>query len=564
VGPVQRPGQSDIRQTERRHRRIVTGRPLWQPLLHRHDRRVPVQKICLSQEPVLAPAATHLANSEPAQRTPPGFEVHGIESIPDADRTASILDFMRLCWGGANSLATAVLGAFPIMFGLSFWQSAAAATLGVITGAMILAPMAVFGPINGTNNAVSSSAHFGVVGRIVGSFLSLLTAVAFFAISVWSAGDAVVGAMHALFHVRESEGLFALMYGVFALSVLAVCIYGFQIMLFVNKVAVVGSSILFILGVIAFWPGFDANFAGAHLKWGGTGFWAVFVSASLVALANPISFGAFLGDWSRYLPRDTRKPALLGATVLAQLLTLLPFIFGTLTASIIAVRAPEYVAKADYTGGLLAISPAWFFPPLFILAILSAMSTGTTSLYGTGLDFSSVLPRFSRPKATLLIGILACALIFIGRFYFTLIDSITTFISLIVVSTTPWMVIMMIGYLVRRGFYLPEAMQVFNRGQIGGPYWFRGGWNVAGMAAWISSALLALLTVNSPGHFVGWLGNLAHGLDISLLVALVLPAVLYPMCLTVFPEPRGVFGPRGARWVRVADIPVAPIVGERR
>src|ERR1700730_9017683 len=34
-------------------------------------------------------------------------EQHGIESIPDVDRDASIFDFMRLCWGGANSLATA-------------------------------------------------------------------------------------------------------------------------------------------------------------------------------------------------------------------------------------------------------------------------------------------------------------------------------------------------------------------------------------------------------------------------------------------------------------------------
>ena len=149
-----------------------------------------------------------------------------------------------MCWGGGNSLATAVLGAFPIMLGLSFWQAMAANALGVAVGALVLGPMAVFGPLNGTNNAVSSGAHFGVVGRIVGSFLSLLTAIAFFSISVWSSGDAVVGAAHALFRVNESEGLFAVAYGVFAASVLIVCIYGYGVMLFVNKVAVVASSVL--------------------------------------------------------------------------------------------------------------------------------------------------------------------------------------------------------------------------------------------------------------------------------------------------------------------------------
>ena len=488
-------------------------------------------------------------------------EQHGVESIPDQDRTSSIFDFMRLCWGGANSLATAVLGAFPIMFGLSFWQATAAAVLGVVVGSLILAPMAIFGPITGTNNAVSSSAHFGVVGRIVGSFLSLLTAIAFFAISVWSSGDAVVGAARLVFHIRGSDLEVALVYAVFALSVLIVCIYGFQMMLLVNKIAVIASTALFVLGLAAFWPLFDAGFAGTGLRWGAPGFWPIFISSALIVLSNPISFGAFLGDWTRYLPRSTSKPKLIFATIAAQWLTLLPFLFGVITASVVARRAPDYLARADYTGGLLYIAPGYLLAPLLLLAVLSGMSTGTTSLYGTGLDFSSVFPRLSRPRATLLIGTLACALIFLGRFYFSLFGSISTFVSLIIVTTTPWMVIMMIGYIVRRGFYIPDAMQIFNRGQTGGPYWFKAGWNVAGMSAWILSSIVALLAVNIPGHFVGWLGNRAGGLDVSLLAALLLPTLLYPLCLKLFPEPRAIYGPAGPRFIPTIDIPIAPIVG---
>jgi len=370
----------------------------------------------------------------------------------------------------------------------------------------------------------------------------------------------VVGAAHALFRVPESETLFAVAYGVFAASVLIVCIYGYGVMLFVNKVAVVASSLLFVIGLWAFWPAFDSHFAGSHLAWGSSAFWPVFVSASLIALSNPISFGAFLGDWSRYLPRRTHKGRLIGATVLAQVLTLLPFCFGALTASIMAQQAPAYLARADYSGGLLAVSPGWFFAPLFLLAVLSGMSTGTTSLYGTGLDFSSVFPRLSRPRATLFIGLISCVLIFIGRFYFTLISSITTFVSLIVVTTTPWMVVMMIGYVIRRGYYLPEAMQVFNRGETGGVYWFKGGWNLAGMTAWIVSAIVALLMVDIPDHYVGALARMSGAdLDLSLLAALVLPAILYPLCLVAFPEPRAVFGPDGPRLVRATDEPITPV-----
>jgi purine-cytosine permease-like protein len=488
-------------------------------------------------------------------------EQHGIESIPDRDRTATIFDFMRIEWGGLNSLATAVLGAFPIIFGLSFWQSAAATVLGVAVGALVLAPMALFGPLTGTNNAVSSSAHFGVVGRILGSFLSLLTAVAFYSISVWASGDALIGAAQRLIGWHPTDVSFAVAYGGFALAVLAVAIYGFRLMLLVSKIAVIAASLLFVVGFYAFYPAFDAHFAGAGFGWGDARFWPAFVGAALVVLANPISFGAFLGDWSRYLPRETPRGRLMMASLLAQALSLVPFVFGLMTTSIIARRAPQFLDQVDYTGGLIAVAPPAFFLPLLLLAVLSGMSTGTTSLYGTGLDFSSVFPRLTRPQATLFIGAIAIALIFVGRFAFNLVDAITTFVSLIVVTTTPWMVVMMIGFYMRRGWYDADAMQVFNRGQRGGLYWFRGGWNVQGVTAWLLSAALALLMVNMPGHFVGWLGRVAGELDLSLLAALLLPAILYPALLYLAPEPRAVFGPEGPRGVPASASAIAPVVG---
>ncbi|GAA4498244.1 purine-cytosine permease family protein [Pseudaeromonas paramecii] len=481
-------------------------------------------------------------------------EPFGIEPIPDAERNASVLDFIRLQWGGANTLASAMLGAFPILFGLSFQQALLATLLGIIVGALILCPMGIFGPTTGTNNAVSSGAHFGVVGRIVGSFLSLLTAICFFSLSIWSAGDALVGAFCRIVGMQESPWLFALAYGLFALIVLVVCIYGFQFMLLVNKVAVVLASVVFLVGFVAYADKFDPAFAGAGMTTDSPEFWPLFIGATLIVMSNPISFGAFLGDWTRYLPRQTGKGKIMLASLIAQLCTLLPFVFGLVTMAAIAQYAPEYVESANYTGGLLAISPLWFFPLLMLLAVIGGLSTGTTALYGTGLDFSSVFPRLSRTQATILIGVLSIAIIFLGRFAFDLVASVTTLVTLIIVTTTPWMVVMTLGYLHRRGFYSQDDLQRFNRGQEGGIYWFYKGWNLRGMLAWIPSALVALLTVNIPGQFVGPWGELAGGLDISLLVALLLPAVIYPLLLKLSPEPAAVFG--GAQAEPTTDVPV--------
>lgn len=505
---------------------------------------------------------TPAAGETVAGSAPPITEVeqHGIERIPDCDRTARPVDLFRVSFGGANTFATVVLGAFPILLGLSFWEGLAATVLGLVTGALVLCPMAVFGPLTGTNNAVSSSAHLGVHGRVIGSFLSLLTAITFFAISVWSSGDALVGSASRLVGLSESAPSFAVSYAVFAVLVLAVCVYGFRFMLAVNKIAVVGATALFGLGAFAFAGDFDPTYPGTMVGTGGE-FWASFVGAALIVLANPVSFGAFLGDWSRYIPSDTRPSRVIVAALLAQLATIVPFGFGLATATVIATNAPQYLdaAAPNYVGGLLAVAPSWYFVPLCLIALIGGLSTGATSLYGTGLDFSSVFPRFSRVQATVFIGLLSIGLIFLGRFAFDLVQSISTLAVLIVTCAAPWMVVMTLGFLTRRGWYDPEALQVFNRRQRGGRYWFTRGWNWRGLGAWSFSATVGLAFVNVPDQLVGPLGDLAGGVDISLPLSLVLSTFVYIGLLWLFPEPRGVFGPDGPRWVPASDVPVAPI-----
>ncbi|MBO9524431.1 MAG: cytosine permease [Nocardioidaceae bacterium] len=488
-------------------------------------------------------------------------EAHGVEPIPDDERTAKPLDLFRLVFGGANTFATVVLGSFPILFGLSFRSALVATLLGLVVGAVILAPMAVFGPRNGTNNAVSSSAHLGVHGRVVGSFLSLLTALAFYSISVWSSGDVLVGAAHRAVSLPRNDVMLGVAYGVFALLVLVVCVYGFRFMLLVNKIAVAAATLLFLLGAFAFAGDFSASYGGSVAP-GDSGYWPAFVGAALVVMSNPISFGAFLGDWSRYIPRDTPRPRVMAAAFLAQVATLVPFGFGLVTATVIAIKAPDFIANADYVSGLLAVSPDWYFVPVCLIALIGGMSTGTTALYGTGLDFSSVFPRFSRVQATLFIGVFAIGFIFVGRFAFNVVQSISTFAVLIVTCTVPWMVVMMIGWFVRRGWYDSDSLQVFNRRQRGGRYWFSHGWNWRGLLGWLVPAALGLCFVNIPGQFVGPFGDAANGVDLSIPIGLGLAAVLYPLLLVVFPEPADAFGPEGPRVVPAGPAARSTITGD--
>jgi purine-cytosine permease-like protein len=483
-------------------------------------------------------------------------EQHGIDTIPDAERTSGPFDLFRIQFGGANTFATVILGTFPILLGLSLGEAVAATLLGVVVGALILMPMGLFGPRTGTNNAVSSGAHFGVRGRVLGSFLSLLTAIAFYSISVWVSGDAIVGALTRLFGVEDSDLLRGLIYAVLGALVIVVVIYGYQFMLLVNKVVVLANTVLILLGIVAYASIFDFGYASPGYALGS--FWPTFILSALIVMGNPISFGAFLGDWSRYIPNGTSTGKLLGATFLGQLATLVPFLFGVGTATLVA-------GEADYVVELIQVSPLWYAVLLIVVAFLGGMSTGVTSLYGTGLDFSSVFPRLNRVQASLFIGTLAFVFILVGRLAFDLLASVNAFIGLIVICTTPWMIIMMIGYVVRRGWYSPDDVQVFNQGRLGGRYWFSQGINWRGMAAWVPAAIAGLLFANYPPLIEGPFRNaVGGGIDVSLPVSLGLAAVIYLALLFAFPEPRYAFGPQGPRWVPTAGGEAPAVIDDPR
>jgi purine-cytosine permease-like protein len=486
-------------------------------------------------------------NAKPKITTVEGF---GIDTIPDADRTSTPRDLFRIQFGGANTFATVLLGTFPIAFGLSFWEGVAATVLGVLVGTIFLMPMGLFGPRTGTNNAVSSGAHLGVTGRIAGSFLSLLTAIAFYSISVWVGGDALVGAFVRLFGAEDSQGLRIGLYALLGIIVIIVVVYGYQFMLLVNRVAVWANTVLMLLAIVAFAGVFDPAYAGSGEYLLGD-FWPTFILSALIAMSNPISFGAFLGDWSRYIPNGTSNGKLMLATLGGQAMTLIPFLFGVATMTL--------VAGGDYVVGLIGVAPEWYAYLIIIVAFVGGLSTGTTSLYGTGLDFSSVFPRLTRVTATIAIGTVAFAFIVAGRLFTDLLGAVNGFVGAIVVTTTPWMVIMAIGFWNRRGWYSPEDLQVFNRGKKGGRYWFSNGINWRAMTAWVVSAVLGLQFAYYPPVIVGQWSGVAGGVDLSLVVAIVSAAVLYIGSLIAFPEPEYVFGPKGPRIGRAAKATIPPV-----
>lgn len=464
------------------------------------------------------------------------IESRGIDYIPKAERHASPWNLFWILIGGDLAFSLIVFGWLPVSFGLDFWQSCWAIIVGNLIGALILAPMSLFGPRTGTNNSVSSGALFGVVGRIIGSALALFSALGFVALAVWTGGQAMAAALAKLAGVDVQPWMLAVSYAAIVCVVVGIAVLGHANLVLANKFMVPAVGVMLLIGVVVLAPQFTGGVSGNYLL---GSFVPTWVLAVITVASVAVSYGPFVGDWSRYVPRSTSPRKLLLATGSGVFIGLtVTCLFGAFTASMFVDPATDYVL------GLTEVAPGWYAVPILLIGLIGGCGQGAIGLYGTGLDFSSLVPRLSRVAATLTIAAVATALVYIGTFVVDAVSLINAFVVILLVITTPWMVIMIEGFIYRRGLFHPADLQVFNEGRAGGRYWFTGGVNYRAVCAWVPGIVVGLL-FTATTVFTGPLAAVAGGMDLSFILSGVVAGVVYAAVLKVVPESPAI---RGARF----------------
>lgn len=456
-------------------------------------------------------------------------EQFGIGHIPEGDRRSKPSNIAWILFGGSLTYSIIVIGWLPIALGLGWWSSVSAVVVGTAVGAIWLAPMSLFGPRTGTNNAVSSGAHFGVVGRIIGSVLAFVGALAFAALSVWTGGDALVLGATKLFGISDSHLARLAGYIIITVVITAIAVLGHANMLAIQKLMVPTVGVLAVIGLFAYAPSFDAGYEGGEYALGS--FWPTWVLAALAPAATVMSYGPLVGDWTRHISKHKHSDrSLMLWTALGAFFGMgVPFLFGTYTAAAFSDKTVGYVE------GIVTASPTWYVPAIMFIGLVAGTAQGTINIYGTGLDMSSIIPRLNRVQATLLVGLLAAILVYIGTVATEMVDSLSIFLALLGVVTAPWMTILIVGLINRRGWYDVDDMQVFNRGERGGRYWFTRGFNMRALAAWLISSVIGL-GFSSTTWFTGAGAQLFGGADVGFLVSGLIGGTLYALLLRVFPE----------------------------
>jgi purine-cytosine permease-like protein len=455
-------------------------------------------------------------------------EARGIDYVPETDRHSRPRDLAWAMFGPQFGFGNMVFGSFGIVFGLSWWSTFSAVTVGVTIGSLIFAGVAIQSPKTGTNNAVSSGAFFGVTGRYLGSLISLVIGLAFFAILVWTSGQTILNVFHRIFGSGTGNVALSIAMLVVSLMSFALAIYGHATLVASFRFIGIVSAGVSLLALVVLAGKFHAVHGGSYQL---GDYWPTWVLTMVLAALLPITWGPFIGDYGRYIPSRTKAST-------CALAAGLGIFAGCWLAEIVGAFATttfEDPATA-FAPGFPAASPLWFAILLMIApGGLANIQSAAMCVYNGALDAQAVFWRLTRAQLTLAMSAIGLATAYIALIAFDAISSIEAFATLMLVTVTPWMVIMTIGHLMRHGWYRPADLQAFADSAKTGVYWFTGGFNIKAFVAWGAAVAVGTL-FTSTSIVTGPLTGEVSGIDLSFTSAAVVGGALYYALARIFPE----------------------------
>jgi nucleobase:cation symporter-1, NCS1 family len=440
------------------------------------------------------------------------LEQRGIELIPETERPMTPAGLFWLWAGAIWNVEYLVYGALIVSFGLSFSQ----AVLAILVGNLLYAFMglaSLMGPEAGTTQFMVSRAPFGRNGNRIPSVFNWLTQVGFEIEGI----VLIVLVVEAMFS-REGTALGTVEKVVVIIAAVAVqFLLPFLGHATISKVlrylSVVFIALFAVMAVLVI-PHAHPSLLHQRSTW-----WVWTTALVLIIAAGGLGWTENASDYSRYLPRSTKKSstfwtATLGAGIPSVLLELL--------------GATAYLVSPKVTAvtGVPSSFASWFFWPFLILAIPQLFAINTMDLYSSGVTLQAIgvpLKRWGCVLVdTVVCGAVTALVIFRGNFY----TDLSGFLDYIVVWISPWFGIMMVDYFLRRGRYDPASLI----SQRGGVYWRNGGWNWKALFSLGLGMLAAMMWIDAAFYVPAYtspLSSATYGADFSWLFGLVVGSVAY-------------------------------------
>ncbi|WP_055567687.1 purine-cytosine permease family protein [Streptomyces atriruber] len=458
-------------------------------------------------------------------------ERRSIDVVPDDERHGTAFSQFTL-WLGANLQITAVVtGALAVVFGGDVVWSLVGLVLGNLLGGAVMALHSAQGPKLGLPQMIQSRAQFGVKGAVVPLLLVILMYVGFFASGSVLAGQATAE----LTHTNDTTGIV-----VFAVVTAVMAAVGYRVIHVLGRVASVICALAFVYLGIRLLDRVDLSALLGDARFD----LPMFLLAVSLSASWQLAFGPYVADYSRYLPRTTSAKAtfwwtLSGSAIGSQW----SMTFGVLVA---ASAGDAFLAnQVGYVVGLGGTGLIASF--LYFVIALGKLTINVLNTYGgfmsmvtsiSGFRGQKVLGPRGRAAYIAVIMVAGTAVALLGKDSF--LSSFKDFLLFLLTFFTPWSAINLVDYyLISRERY--DIPALFD------PHGRYGAWRWDALVVY-GVGLLAQLPFLVTHFYTGPLVDPLGGADISWIVGLVVPAVLYWALARRNPPGPG-DGPRAERGV---------------
>ena len=475
-----------------------------------------------SAEPPMTADPT--ATADPTMSAAPEFvdvatrpETRGIEVVRPSERHGRARDLFAV-WAAPNvSVLNFTIGATMILLGLELWQALAVIVVGslpwILTGIV-----AISGPAAGTSGSVISRAMYGIVGnKLVIALTGWLLSAVFLALN-WLASSFLGAELLAGAGFTDPVLVPVLVTIVVSAVTVLVAVYGHALILRTYPAVTIALVVVFLAATAFFLP---------HVDWGyraptpleGVALWSALTVGFTILAATPLSY-INSPDLARYLPRSTKPSHIVAATALGGAL---PSILFTGVGALLATGLDAAAMDAGIESGMLGLFPGWFVPVFVIAVIVNTVALNGMTTYTSSMALQSIGIPLKRIPAAIVVGVIGTALTIYLVMSTSLLGAVNLMLQVLVVVIAPAMAIYVTDIAMRRNRY--DGVELLDQ-ERGGPFWYRGGWNVAGITAAVVGGIASSLFLTTDA----WAGPIAEAmgyLDLSVPVGVVVAAALY-------------------------------------
>ncbi|MDT7754795.1 MAG: nucleobase:cation symporter, family [Mycobacterium sp.] len=330
-------------------------------------------------------------------RTPSGagdlsVETHGIAPVPTDKRYGTPGRLFTVWFAPQVNMTGVFTGALAITFGLGFWLGLLAMVIGTVLGSLVVGYLSTWGPRTGTAQLPSSRMAFGG-GVVLPAALQWVSSIA------W---DALVG----LFGGEALATLLGIPFWAAVLLVLGVQgvvgFFGYELIHRLQAVLTVVLLATFLVFAYKLIGGGHEVITAATVH--GADLAGAFVMEVTVAFSLAVSWASYAADFSRYLPTEVSPTRVFGSTFGGMALAYV-FVQG------IGIAAGDLISEHT-ADGVRNVMGGGFLGGLALLIIaLASVGSGVMNDYSGSLALQTLGVRVRRPLSSIVVTVLACALI---------------------------------------------------------------------------------------------------------------------------------------------------------